>query len=81
MGEVEVLAYDSTRFHGYPALADALSPALQRHGEVVIVAGSFADPLGAQLAHRHPGRVRALVMAASFIRAPLPFSGMGATLL
>jgi len=81
MGDVEVLAYDSTRFHGYPALADALSPALQRHGEVVLVAESFAGPLGVLLAHRHPGRVRALVMAVSFVRAPLPFSVMGAVLL
>ncbi len=29
--DVDVLAYDSTRFQDYPTLADTLSPALQRH--------------------------------------------------
>jgi pimeloyl-ACP methyl ester carboxylesterase len=79
--DVEVLAYDSTRFQDYPTLADKLSPALQRHRNVVLVTESFAGPLGVLLAHRHPECIRALVMAASFVRAPLPFSGVGAALV
>jgi pimeloyl-ACP methyl ester carboxylesterase len=81
VGVVEVLAYDSTQFHGYPALADALAPSLLRQGEVVLVAESFAGPLGVLLAHRHPECIRALVMAASFVRAPLPLSGVGAAVV
>lgn len=81
VGDVEVLAYDSTRFQGYNALADALAPSLLRQGDVVLVAESFAGPLGVLLAHRHPECVRALVMAASFVRAPLPLSGVGAALV
>jgi pimeloyl-ACP methyl ester carboxylesterase len=79
--DIDVLAYDSTHFEGYAALADALGPSLERHDDVVLVAESFAGPLAVLLAYRHPGRVRALVMAASFVRGPLPFSGFGATLL
>ncbi|MBD9477575.1 alpha/beta hydrolase [Pseudoxanthomonas sp. PXM02] len=79
--DIEVLAYDSTRFHDYPALADALAPALERHRDVVLVTESFAGPLGVLLAHRYPERIRALVMAASFVRPPLPLSGAAAALL
>lgn len=81
IADVDVLSYDGTRFHGYASLADALAPALPQHDDVVLVAESFAGPLGVLLAYRHPERIRALVMAASFVRAPLPFSGVGATLL
>lgn len=79
--DVDVLAYDSTRFQDYPTLADAISPALQRRRNVVLVTESFAGPLGVLLAHRHPERIRGLVMAASFVRAPLPLSGVGAALV
>jgi len=81
IADVEVLAYDGSRFEGYAALADSLEPALRHHDDVVLVTESFAGPLGVMLAHRHPQRVRALVMAASFVRAPLPLSGAGAALL
>lgn len=81
VGDVDVLAYDSTHFESYAALADTLRPVIERHDDVVLVAESFAGPLGVLLAHRHPRRVRGLVMAASFVRAPLPFSRIGATLL
>ncbi len=81
IADVDVLAYDNRRFDGYAALADELGPSLERHDEVVLVAESFAGPLGVLLAHRHPQRVRALVMAASFVRDPLPLSRVSAGLL
>lgn len=81
VADVDVLAYDSGHFESCVALADALEPALMRHGPVVLVAESFAGPLGVLLAHRHPARVRALVMAATFVHAPLPMSWMAAQLL
>lgn len=79
--DVEVLSYDSGHFESYPALAAAIEPALLRHADVTLVAESFAGPLGVLLAHRHPARVRGLVMAATFVHAPLPLSRVGARLL
>lgn len=81
-GDVEVLAYDNGQFQGYSALADAIEPTLlRRNDDVVLVAESFAGPLAVLLAHRHPDRVQALVMAASFVRAPLPLSRLGAAIV
>lgn len=77
----ETLAYDGARFDGYAALAETVEPALHRHAEVVLVAESFAGPLAVMLAHRNPGRVRAMVLAASFVRRPLPFSAACAAML
>jgi len=37
-----------------------------------IVAESFSGPVGVRLAARHPDRVRALVLVASFVRSPAP---------
>lgn len=77
--DVEMLAYDNTQFQGYSALADALEPSLlRRHDDVVLVTESLAGLLGVLLAYRHPERVRALVMAASFV---LPLSRVGAALV
>ena len=81
VADVDVLAYDSEQFKDYPELAEALAPRLPGRGHVVLVAESFAGPLAVLLAHRHPARVRGLVLAASFVHAPLPASRIGATLL
>ncbi|WFC43614.1 alpha/beta hydrolase [Pseudoxanthomonas sp. SE1] len=72
--DTEVLAYDSGRFSGYAALVEALEPALRWHTDTVLIAESFAGPLAVMLAHRNPRHVRAVVLAASFVSAPLPFS-------
>ncbi|TQM10577.1 alpha-beta hydrolase superfamily lysophospholipase [Pseudoxanthomonas sp. 3HH-4] len=72
--DAEVLAYDSGYFSGYAALVEALEPALRRNTDMVLIAESFAGPLAVMLAHRNPCHVRAVVLAASFVRAPLPFS-------
>lgn len=79
--DVEVLSYDSAHFESYGALAEAIEPALRRHDHVTLVAESFAGPLGVLLAHRDPARVRGLVMAATFVHAPLPMSRACARLL
>jgi len=80
-GSIETWTYDSTRFDGYPSLASVWEPTLCRHEGVVLVAESFAGPLAVMLAHRHPGRVKALVLAATFVHRPLPASGIGAQVL
>jgi pimeloyl-ACP methyl ester carboxylesterase len=79
--DAEVLAYDAGCFSGYAALAEALGPALRRHTDTVLIAESFAGPLAVMLAHRNPRHVRAVVLAASFVRAPLPFSHACAAVL
>ncbi len=79
--EVRVLAYDACGSADYPALCEALQSELPATGELVLVAESFAGPLSVMLAARHPGRVRALVMAASFVHAPLACSRLCASVL
>lgn len=78
---IEPWTYDSSRFEGYPSLANAWEPALNSHQSVVLVAESFAGPLAIMLAHRHPRHVKAVVLAATFVRRPLPASGFCARLL
>ena len=79
--EVEPWTYDSGHFHSYAALADAFESTMRRHADVVLVAESFAGPLAVMLAHRHPARVRAVVLAASFVHNPLPVSALLANVL
>jgi len=42
------------------------------NGPFAIVAESFSGPIAVRLAARHPGRVRAIVLVASFVRSPAP---------
>ena len=79
--EVEPWTYDSGHFDSYAALADAFEPTMRRHADIVLVAESFAGPLAIMLAQRHPVRVRAVVLAASFVHRPLPASTLLANVL
>lgn len=78
---VDPWTYDSGHFDSYAALADAFEPTMRRHADIVLVAESFAGPLAVMLAHRHPERVKAVVLAASFVHRPLPASAMLTTVL
>lgn len=78
---IRVLAYDSQRFDGYAALAQSLSVQLPSDRPFALVAESFAGPLGVLLAHRRPRMLKALVLAATFVHAPLPASTVLATLM
>lgn len=44
-------------------------------GPFAIVAESFSGPLGMRLAARHPDRVRALILVATFVRNPSRLAG------
>jgi pimeloyl-ACP methyl ester carboxylesterase len=78
---IQVLAYDSRHFDGYAALAQSLSVQLPSDRPFVVVAESFAGPLGVLLAHRRPRMLKALVLAATFVHAPLPASMVLAALV
>ncbi|MEL1264623.1 alpha/beta hydrolase [Pseudoxanthomonas putridarboris] len=79
--DLKVLSYDGSRFDGYAGLVEELSPQLPSGNDVVLVAESFAGPLGVLLARRHPDRLKALVLAATFVHAPLPCSPLLAACL
>ena len=62
-----VVAFPADQPRGYDQLLDEIAvPA----GPFAIVAESFSGPLGIRLAAKHPERVRALVLVATFVRNP-----------
>jgi pimeloyl-ACP methyl ester carboxylesterase len=65
----EVVAYPRDRAMGYDALFDEIvAPRLAERA--VVIAESFSGPLAIRLASRVPERVVALVLVATFARAP-----------
>ncbi|GMV30981.1 MAG: hypothetical protein AMXMBFR59_31060 [Rhodanobacteraceae bacterium] len=73
LGTVEVLAYPTDRALGYAALCGELGAVARVDGDCVIVAESFAGPLGLALAAQAERAPRALVLSASFAVCPLPW--------
>ncbi|MDH5492671.1 MAG: alpha/beta hydrolase [Myxococcales bacterium] len=67
-----VISLPPRRPLSYDALLDAI-PAPD--GPFFVVAESFSGPLGIRLAARYPDRLRALVLVASFARAPSRIAG------
>ena len=64
----------------YPALATWIWPRLPR-SPFVLIAESFSGPLALELAARRPGALRGLVLAATFVRRPVPLPAASAALL
>jgi pimeloyl-ACP methyl ester carboxylesterase len=73
LGSVDVLSYATDRALGYAALCDTLAAQARIDADCVIVAESFAGPLGIALAARAKQPPRALVLSASFAVCPLPW--------
>jgi len=69
--DVGVLSYDACGVDVDAYVASQL-PA---DGRVVLVAESFSGPVAVRMAARHPDRVSHLVLAASFVRSPVPSWG------
>jgi pimeloyl-ACP methyl ester carboxylesterase len=67
-----VVSYPPDRPRSYAELGSILDEQLADAGELVVVAESFSGPLAVRYAAAHPGRVRAVVLCASFIRPPAP---------
>lgn len=68
--ETSILAYDVHDCR-YVDLAKKLMPRLPQGRPFVLIAESFAGPLAIMLAARRPPGLQALVLAASFARAPV----------
>lgn len=68
--EPHVAALPADLPRGYDDLVGWLEPRLPTE-PFALLAESFSGPLAIRLATRHPGRVTHLVLAATFLRAPL----------
>jgi pimeloyl-ACP methyl ester carboxylesterase len=66
----EVLSYPPDERLGYDELVARVRPALPR-GRFVLLAESFSGPIAIRLAAERPPGLEALVLAATFLRAPL----------
>ncbi|HEY7088517.1 MAG TPA: alpha/beta fold hydrolase [Tepidisphaeraceae bacterium] len=68
----KVIAYPPDIPLGYRELLVQIERELaQVPGEIILLAESFSGPLAMRYAARHPGRIRAIILSASFIRCPL----------
>ena len=67
-----VVSYPPDRRLSYAQLGALVEEQLAGAAEMLLVAESFSGPLALQYAAVHPGRARAIVLCASFIRPPAP---------
>jgi pimeloyl-ACP methyl ester carboxylesterase len=67
-----VVVYPVDRALSYSDLLRLVEAQLHHEADVVLVAESFSGPLALRYAVAHPGRVRAVVLCASFVRSPVP---------
>jgi len=67
----QVVVYPVDRVLSYSELGRVLEEQPPAEGEVVLVAESFSGPVAVRYAAAHPGRVRAVVLCASFVRRPV----------
>ena len=67
-----VVRYPTDEVIPYEDLAAAVEQQMGDEPDVVLVAESFSGPLAVVVAARHPSRVRAVVLVASFVRPPAP---------
>lgn len=77
---IRVLAYERAHGSDYATLARELAPQLPAT-HFVLIAESFAGPLGVMLASQRPSGLRALVLAASFVTCPTRFKHVALGLL
>ncbi len=73
LGPVEILRYPGDRPRDYDALCSELAAQAHIDHDSVVLAESFAGPLGIALAARAAVPPRALVLSASFAVSPLPW--------
>lgn len=67
-----VISYPPSERLSYDALLGLIEGQLREEPGVVLVAESFSGPLALRYASEHLGRVRAVVLCASFVRSPAP---------
>lgn len=66
------LVYPADPALGYDELVDWVWPRLPAHEPFALIGESFSGPVAVRLAARRPPRLEALVLCASFVRAPRP---------
>lgn len=69
----EVIQYPDEGPYDYPALLAQLRQRIRHLPTCYVLASSFSGPLAVMLAAAEPERVRGLIFAASFVRAPRRF--------
>ncbi len=67
-----VVVYPTDRPLSREELLEVIERAVPAGAELVVVGESFSGPLAVEFAARHAGRVKGLVLCASFIRTPWP---------
>lgn len=67
-----IVVYPPSRPLSREELIELIERSAPADAELVVVAESFSGPLGVEFAARHPERVKALILCASFIRPPWP---------
>lgn len=70
--DARALAYPHDPALGYDALVEWAWPQLPAHEPFALIAESFSGPVAIRLAARRPPQLKALVLCASFARAPRP---------
>lgn len=65
-----IISFPTDRFLDYNELLMQVERAIGGLDQVILVAESFSGPLAVSLAARNPGRVKALVLCASFVSSP-----------
>lgn len=73
LGPVEVIAYPSEPVAGYTTLLEQLAARVTVDADTVLLAESFAGPLGIALVAQAAVAPRALVLCATFADSPLPW--------
>ncbi|HWQ32988.1 MAG TPA: alpha/beta hydrolase [Blastocatellia bacterium] len=77
-----VVSYQPRQKLSYSELSPFVLAAVPRGGSFTLLAESFSGPLAVQFASEHSGRLRALILCASFVRNPLsPYLGLAGSLL
>jgi len=67
-----VISHPAHESCGYPELLRRVEQQLEDESQVILFAESFSGPIGLHFAIRHPQKVRALVLCASFAAPPVP---------
>ncbi|MFX9246871.1 alpha/beta fold hydrolase, partial [Acinetobacter baumannii] len=68
---VDFIAYPEHQPLGYQELLDLVLPTLPA-GRFVVLGESFGGPLAVEIAARFKERVAGLILAATYVRPPLP---------
>ncbi len=70
--DARALVYPDVPALGYDELVEWVSPQLPTQEPFALIAESFSGPVAIRLAARRPAQLKALVLCASFARAPRP---------